>query len=173
MGVNRTAVRIGSDDYHRIVEFYYREATLLDDGDHESWLGLMTPDITYQMPTRQTVYPGDGRGFAEKFGFFDENHASLETRVRRLRTEQAWAEQPGSRTRHLVTNIWAEADEEGRFHVRSAFLVTRLRSDLPYDIFTGERRDVLRDIDGQLHLAERVILIDQTVLKSYNLSIFF
>ena len=56
--------------------------------------------------------------------------------------------------------------------VRSGVIV-RTRSDLPYDFFTGERRDVVRRRpDGGFELAQRLILLDQTVLLSYNLSVF-
>jgi 3-phenylpropionate/cinnamic acid dioxygenase small subunit len=41
------------------------------------------------------------------------------------------------------------------------------------DLFTAERRDVLRKQDGTLKLARREILLDQTVLESHNLSFFF
>ena len=39
---------------------------------------------------------------------FDDDQADLEIRVRRLETDFAWAEQPPSRTRHLVTNVIVE-----------------------------------------------------------------
>ena len=167
-----THVPLGSAEYNQVLEWLYREAALLDSGQFEGWLGLMAPDISYEMPTRQSVYPKDGEGYSHDFGFFAENHASLETRVKRLGTEQAWAEQPGSRTRHFVSNLLLDKCESGEFHAATCFMVTRIRSDLPYDFFTGERRDVLRMTDDGLRLAKRTILFDQTVLKSYNLSIF-
>ena len=59
------------------------------------------------------------------------------------------------------------------YEVSCAFLVMRTRSDLPYDFFSGERRDVLRAHGNGFRLARRKVLIDQTILKSYNLSVFF
>lgn len=173
MGVGLAPVPIGTSDYNRVVEWLYAEAAMLDDGDFEGWLATLAPDISYQMPTRETVYPRDGSGFAAHFGFFSENHASLSTRVKRLQTEQAWAEQPGSRTRHFVSNVMVQKAADDTFRVRCAFMVTRIRSDLPYDMFTGERRDTLRPTKDGMKLVERFIYLDQTVLKSYNLSIFF
>jgi 3-phenylpropionate/cinnamic acid dioxygenase small subunit len=166
------AVPVGSADYNAILEWLYREAALLDDGDFPGWFELMAPDIVYEMPTRQSVYAKDGDGYADNFGFYAENHASLETRVKRLRTEQAWAEQPGSRTRHLVSNLLVDRLADGEFLATTSFFVTRIRSDLPYDLFTGQRKDVLRRAGDGFQLARRTILSDQTVLKSYNLSIF-
>lgn len=168
-----TNVAVGSPTYSAIVEWLYAEAAMLDRGDFRGWLGLLAPDIAYEMPTRQTVYPSEGSGFDMDFGFFAENYSSLETRVRRLETDQAWAEQPGSRTRHYVSNVLVRDLGEQSYAVSCAMLVTRIRSDLPYDLFTGERQDVLRRSGDGFELAKRTILLDQTVLKSFNLSIFF
>jgi len=166
-------VPVGSAGYNIVLEWLYREAALLDNMDFTAWLDLMAPEIVYEMPTRQSVYQKDGEGYDPDFGFFAESHSSLETRVKRLQTDQAWAEQPGSRTRHLVSNLLVDRLADGSFLAATSFLVTRIRSDLPYDFFTGQRRDVLRPEGDGLLLAKRTILIDQTVLKSYNLSIFF
>jgi 3-phenylpropionate/cinnamic acid dioxygenase small subunit len=173
VGMSAAPVPVGSADYNTILEWLYREAAMLDRGEFSAWFKTLAPDIVYDMPTRMSVYPKDGDGFDPNFGFFAENHASLETRVKRLQTDQAWAEQPGSRTRHYVSNLLVDQLEDGTFLATSAFLVTRIRSDMPYDLFTGERRDILRVQGDGLVLAKRTILIDQTVLKSYNLSIFF
>ena len=60
------------------------------------------------------------------------------------------------------------------FQVRSSFMVARTRSDQGYQLFTGQRQDVLRRSDtGEFKIASRRILIDQTVLSGSNLSIFF
>jgi PAH dioxygenase small subunit len=173
MEMTRQSVPVGSNDHGTIVEWLYREAFMLDRCDFRGWLDLMDPEVSYTMPTRQSVYQKDGDGYTMDFGFFAENYSSLETRVRRLETEQAWAEQPGSRTRHIVGNVLVEMSAPDEFEVTSAFVVTRIRSDLPYNIFTGERQDVLRKVGDGFRLAKRTVLLDQTVLKSYNLSIFF
>jgi ethylbenzene dioxygenase subunit beta len=168
-----TPVPVGSGEYAELLEWMYREARLLDTGDFISWLALMANDIVYEMPTRSSVMPKDGAGFHLDFGFFAESHSSLTARVKRLQTDQAWAEQPRSRTRHFISNVLADRAADGTFVTTSSFLLTRLRSNRPYDVFTGERRDVLRRQDGVLKLARRTIFIDQTVLESHNLSMFF
>jgi 3-phenylpropionate/cinnamic acid dioxygenase small subunit len=40
-------------------------------------------------------------------------------------------------------------------------------------LFVGTRDDVLRKVDGKWKIARRTILLDQTVLSSANLSVFF
>jgi PAH dioxygenase small subunit len=167
------AVPVGAPEYFEVTEWLYREARLLDQGDFESWLALMSTDIQYSMPTRTAVNPKDGQGFDFEFGLFAENHSSLSARVARLQTDQAWAEQPRSRTRHFVSNIQVERNAAGELKVTSSLLLSRLRSNRPHDLFTGERQDTLRREAGGLKLVARVILLDQTVMESHNLSIFF
>jgi ethylbenzene dioxygenase beta subunit len=166
-------VPIGSPEYAQILEWLYQEARLLDCGDFVAWLALMTSDISYEMPTRSSVLPKEGMGFHPEFGLFSENHSSLSARAKRLQTDQAWAEQPRSRTRHFVSNVLVERDANDAYHINCSVLVTRIRSDRPVDLLTGERRDVLRKQDGGLKLLRRQILLDQTVLESHNLSFFF
>lgn len=168
-----TPVPVGSDRYSRVIEWLYREAAILDASNYSSWLDLLAEDLVYEMPIRQSVYQKDGDGFRNDFGFFAEDYASMKTRVLRLKTDQAWAEQPGSRTRHYVSNALVAENDKCEYEVTCAFLVMRTRSDLPYDFFSGERRDVLRPEGEGFRLACRRVLVDQTVLKAYNLSIFF
>jgi 3-phenylpropionate/cinnamic acid dioxygenase small subunit len=168
-----TIVPIGSAAYSEVADWLYREARLLDTGDFEAWLALMSKDISYEMPTRSAVLPQQGTGFEPEFGLFSENHSSLAARVKRLQTDQAWAEQPRSRTRHFVANVLVDCDNQGDLHVSSSLLLTRIRSNRPLELFSGERRDVLRKQGGILKLVHRQILLDQTVLDSHNLSVFF
>lgn len=167
-----SSIPVGSALYNRLTTWLYEEAHLLDANRYGDWLGLMTVDLAYRMPVRQALLARDGDGYDENTGFFVETYASLKTRVDRLATDQAWSDQPKSRTRHLISNILAYRDGDG-FAIKSAFLVTRIRSDQPYDFFSGERHDLVRETDDGLRLARRTILLDQTILKAHNLSIFF
>jgi PAH dioxygenase small subunit len=173
-GIKVAVCEPGSTIYGEIVEFLYREAELLDDNRFGEWLGLLAEDIHYVMPVRTTQFRAKGDGFQD-VAFFEENFVSLRTRVKRLETEFAWAETPPSRTRHFVTNVLAEPGEkDGEFNVRSSFMIARTRADQGYQLFTGRREDVLRRSDaGDFKVADRRILIDQTVLSGSNLSIFF
>lgn len=169
---NQTRVFHGTPDYCRIVDWLYDEAYLLDHGRLQDWLELMAPEIDYRMPVRRAVVPKQGSGFDEESAFFADNLSSLKTKVERLSTDQAWSDQPVSLTRHMISNILVEK-AEGGFAVTSAFLITRVRADSPYDFFSGERHDLLKSVVDGLKLAKRTIFLDQTVLKSHNLSFFF
>lgn len=163
----------GTPEHNEISDWLTREAHLLDDARMEEWYATLHPGITYSMPLRLSLMPKDGAGFRDDMDYYMDDHASIRMRINRLKTEMAWAEQPGSRTRHLVTNPLIEQDGDG-YRVRSQFLVTRARADQSPDLFSGVRDDLLvRDEGGALLLRERRILLDQSVLKSFNLSIFF
>lgn len=76
--------------------------------------------------------------------------------------------------RHRVTNVHVEPSEtESEVRVRSNFLVYRTRLEHGQDLFVGTRDDVLRKVNGKWKIARRTILLDQAVLSSANLSVFF
>lgn len=164
----------GSPLYSEVVQFLYEEAEIVDASRYSDWLALFTEDIRYWMPVRTTRHLASGHGF-EDVALFDDNHASLTTRVKRLETDSAWAETPPSRTRHYITNILLRAPEnkDDTVLVVSNFFITRTRADHGYQLFTGRREDALRRVGGELKIAHRKILIDQTVITNTNLSILF
>jgi len=170
----REPLSSGSESYARVVDFLYREAELLDHARHREWLSLLTPDVTYVAPVRITSAHSLRDSAMEDMGHFDEDHYSLTKRVERLETEHAWAEDPPSRTRRFVTNIrcW-EGDGAGDVVARCNLLVFRSRGDISGpDLLSAERTDVLREVDGAFRIASRVILLDESVLRTQNLAIF-
>ena len=63
--------------------------------------------------------------------------------------------------------------QQGELEVSSYFLVYRSRSSEPNpELFSGERRDLLRRTGAGWRLARRTILLDQAVIGARNLSIF-
>ena len=103
-----------------------------------------------------------------------ESNESLERRVARLDTGRAWAEDPPSRTRRLITNVEVEpGDAPHELRAFSNFLLYRSRGETKRDTFVGQRRDVLRLVKGQFKLARRMIVLDATVSPANNFSVFF
>ena len=157
-----------------IGEFFYREAELLDSNRPEKWLELLTEDISYEMPVRITRERGQP-DVSSQTGHFSEDRRSLELRVKRLGTDFGWAENPPSRTRRFISNIRVEnTSNPNEVKARSYFLLYRSRgSSTQVDLISGERQDLLRKLDGRWKLASRLIIVDQTVLGTRNLAIFF
>jgi 3-phenylpropionate/cinnamic acid dioxygenase small subunit len=159
--------------YAEVLQFLYHEAELLDTDRQVEWLELLTDDITYRMPVRLNVRRNASAPYAQETDIFSDNLASLRVRVNKLDTEYAWAETPPSRTRHHVSNVRvSENGSPGELDVRSYILVYRNRTDNPAaDIFSGERQDVLRKVDGGWRLARRLIVLDQAVVGARHLAI--
>ena len=106
---------------------------------------------------------------------FDETYASIRGRVGRITdTRSAWAEDPPSRTRRLVTNILVDStDDPDEFEVKSYLLCSRSRFEETNLLFLScVRHDLLRRYDDGIKLARREIIVDQTVLGFPNLAIF-
>jgi|SRR5579859_851137 len=161
---------------HEMEQFYYREAHLLDTRQYDAWLQLFTPDIRYWMPVRRTKTSKDlDREFTApgQVALFDDDHRALNARVARLATGYAWAEDPPSRTRRLVTNIVVTPLENDEYDVLSNFHLYRTRLNSEEDSWIGHREDRLRRVEGELMIAKRSIFLEQTVLLARNLSSFF
>ena len=163
---------------HRIEDFYYLEAELLDERKLREWLALLTDDVRYWMPIRHNTFerPNDITDELSKPGegyYFDDDMKSLKIRVERAYAKNAWAEVPPSRTRHLITNIRIKRDGGNEIEVHSNFLVYRTRMETDKDIFVGARQDILRRVNGSFKIARRTIILDQAVLDAKNISVFF
>lgn len=169
----RTEIGPDQPRYGEVQRLLFEEADLVDEYRYADWFELFSTDVVYRMPTRTTRFLRDGKGFSE-MSFFEEDHASLHTRVKRLETEFAWAEAPPSRTRHFVSNIRVFAtDTPDELDVKSNLMVTRTRSDLDYQMIVGVRNDRVRRVGDRLEICRREILLDQTVITATNLSMLF
>lgn len=175
--VAETWVAMDSPLYAEITQFMFKEAELLDALREREWLEQMvSEDIDYRLPLRETVERARGLGFAPSTYHMLENYGSLTARVLRNETAFAWAEDPASRVRHFVSNIRAiEVPEDADcVDVRTNLLIIRTRQDQTVpQMLAGERQDRLRREDGALRLLSRNILLDHTVIGTHNLSIFF
>jgi biphenyl 2,3-dioxygenase beta subunit len=171
-----------------VEQFLYREARLLDDRRFHDWLLLFTDDVRYSMVSRTNRYPRSSKAIAildadrytdedfgaDDLGLFDEDIRTLTARVARLDTGMAWAEDPPSRTRHVITNIEIAPDaSDAALTVHSNFIVYRSRGETEQDFYVGAREDRLRRVDGAWKIANRRMVLDQNVLTAKNLSIFF
>jgi 3-phenylpropionate/cinnamic acid dioxygenase small subunit len=172
-----------------VEQFLYREARLLDERRFHEWLDLFTNDVRYWMPGRSNRYPKVSKAIVildpdryseedltreDELAILDETKETLSRRIARLETGMAWAEDPPSRTRHIITNVEVEPGEATlELKVYSNFLVYRSRSATEQDFYIGARQDVLRQVNGAWKISHRKIILDQNVLLAKNVSIFF
>jgi len=178
-----------TDVFRQIEQFFYREARLLDERRFAEWLELLADDIHYWMPVRTNRYSSDSKSIKRMAGymgkeddtagpgelaFFDETKATLIQRIKRLETGMAWAEDPPSRTRHMISNIeLADTATKDLRNVFSNFVVYKNRGETEQDFYIGKREDTLRKEGECWKISRRKIILDQNVLISPNLSILF
>lgn len=175
MQAQEVRISPASPVYAEVVDWVLTESELLDAYCERVWLeSMVSKDVIYQVPLRQTVERSRGFGFADETYHLDERYGSLESRVMRNETQFAWAEDPPSRVRHYITNIRVTELDADEYGVRTNMLIYRTRQDQTTpQLLGGERRDVLRREEGALMLYRRQVLLDLTVIGTHNLSIFF
>jgi len=158
-----------------LMPFYIREAWLLDERRLSEWLDLFTDDVLYFMPRRKNVPRREAHRELTPLGdlaILEEDKRYLAMRVARLDTGMAWAEDPPSRTRHLVGNLEVTPLARGEVRARTAFLVYRSHLETDHQLLSGCRDDVLRKVKGAWKIARRTIVLDANVLLDKNLSVF-
>jgi 3-phenylpropionate/cinnamic acid dioxygenase small subunit len=167
---------------NEIEEFFFQEADLLDERKFEDWLDLLTDDIRYWMPMRRNVKSSElDREFTREgqdINWFDEGKETLDRRVRQILTGVHWAEEPLSRICHFVTNVQIldaapSASDPIEVSAKCRFLVYRNRVETETDFLIGKREDTLRKVNGTWKIAQRKIILDQSVLMAKNLTFFF
>lgn len=161
---------------YALEQFYIQEAATLDERRYADWILLFTDDTHYWLPIRRTRTVNElDQEFSRpgEMAYFDDDKAMLESRVRKLETGYAWAEDPPSRTRHLITNVRVISDDGKELVVESNFHLYRTRLNSEEDSWIGLRRDLLRRTGDSFMIADRKVFLEQTVILSRNLSNFF
>jgi ethylbenzene dioxygenase beta subunit len=106
--------------------------------------------------------------------FFDERKPDIDLRIQRLETGMAWSEDPATRHVYAITNVEAfETPRQGEYEVHSVFIQYRHRAAHDSSTLFGRRRDILRANGTDFLIARRLVLLQQGVLNSKNLSVFF
>jgi 3-phenylpropionate/cinnamic acid dioxygenase small subunit len=143
--------------------FLYRSFRILDTGAYREWLALCTPDIAYVVTTRLT----DERGYASPLILDD--HAGLERRIGLM--ERMWhAEEPPTRTLHVLTNVEIAPESGHEVVVHACFTVVATRRERQSTLY-GRYRDLLRgDDDGSWRLAARTATLERNLLEIGNIT---
>jgi 3-phenylpropionate/cinnamic acid dioxygenase small subunit len=172
------AARVDTELQLRIADFYSYETELLDDRRFTEWMALLTDDFVYQVPTTYTPDNPARSAWSGRSLVLDENKESLANlwavRYTPDLIEFAWGENPPQRVRRFVTGIRAVPGETpDTYAVRSNVLLSFVRQSDPPVLVPAGRRDVLREVDGELRLAKRVVQMDATVIAATHLRLIF
>jgi len=176
MGGVDMVISAGTDLWNEVNTFYIHEAWLLDERKFHDWLDVLADDLFYFMPRKKNRQRKDMAREVTEYGdlaLFEEDKESMKMRIARLDTGMAWAEDPPSRTRHLITNLQVEDIGNDEVRAKTAFMLYRTHLETDEDFFVGSRDDVLRKVNGEWKVARRTIVLDANVIQAKNLSVFF
>jgi p-cumate 2,3-dioxygenase beta subunit len=147
----------------QIEDLLYHEASLLDEWRLQEWLTLLTEDVTYEVPS--TDLP-DGDPTTTLFLIAD-NAARLRARVQQLLGKSAWAENPPSRTRRLLSNVRIRDVTDDAIRVTANFVVYRLRMG-QVDTYVGRYEYTLVLQEGALKIHQRKAILDLEALQPHG-----
>jgi 3-phenylpropionate/cinnamic acid dioxygenase small subunit len=167
--------RLGSDAWCEVADWLVQEARLLDQNRIVEWGELLAPELAYRIPVRRNVRRAHGSGFDPRMMHFDDNHATMQLRIRRfLESDVAYSEDPPSRCRRVVADITVfDTDDPDVLAAESNLVLLRSRANVPEtDVVSALRLDALRRADDGFVLAKRTVLLDQATIPTLNLSIF-
>lgn len=146
-------------DRHKIENFLYREARLMDQHAYDEWLALWTDDALYWVPCNEDDFDPE-----RHVSIVYENRPRLEDRIARLKSGAAYAQDPKSRLSRVVSNVEIDAESDSETTVHSTFNVTALRRGR-IDIFAGRAIHRLRAEGDGFRLAfKKVVLINNDVV---------
>ncbi|HJY83714.1 MAG TPA: aromatic-ring-hydroxylating dioxygenase subunit beta [Candidatus Binatia bacterium] len=144
----------------QIEDFLYAEAALLDEWRLQEWLELLTEDVTYAVPATDAP-EGDARN---TLFLVADDTVRIRSRVKQLLGKSAWAENPRSRTRRLISNVRIRETNGETIRVTANFVVYRMRVD-QVDTYVGRYEYTLVQRDGQLKIRERKAILDLETLR--------
>ena len=172
---------------HRVEQFYYREARLLDNREYQQWFALIHPEISYSMPGRSNpMVDNRERGQesmisverelegveSEGLPYRDENYAVLWVRVDRSYKMNSWAENPPARTRRIIGNVEILEASDESLSVLSNFHLFYARPGLKDFFYAGQRRDQLIASGDSFQIKRREIVMDISTVNVPTLGIF-
>ena len=143
-----------------VEEFLYHEAALLDSWQLDDWLGLLTEDATYRVPSNDRP---ESDPKSALFMIADDIRR-IRARVTRLKDPHAHAEFPRSRTRRMISNV--RIVEKNPLRVEANFIVHRFRGNDDVRQYVGRYRYTLVREGAKLKIQSREAILDAMELAS-------
>jgi 3-phenylpropionate/cinnamic acid dioxygenase small subunit len=144
------AAELTADRERELTRLVHLECRLIDEGRLDEWLDLWAPECRYFVPS------GDYVESPLRVALVRDDRDRLEERVFRLTHSDAHAQEPRSRTTHLVANVEVEATGEDAFTVHCVSVVVEVRNDYQ-EVYSGRTRYVIGREAGGLRIREKTV----------------
>jgi 3-phenylpropionate/cinnamic acid dioxygenase small subunit len=139
----------------RVEQLLFTEARLLDERRFSEWIELYADDATYWIPAA-----ADEIDPRREVSIVYDRTAQLRERVWRLESGLAYAQEPQSRTAHVIGNVEVSGVSEGEIEAHTAFTTVEYRRERQF-VHAGRALYRLRDDAGSLKIAlKKLVLIN-------------
>ena len=146
-----------------VEDLLYKEAALLDDWRLEEWLEMLTEDAVYEVPPTD-VPEGDSRN---TLFIIADDAVRIRSRVKQLLGRFAWAENPHSRTRRMISNVRVLGPDGDCIMATANFAVYRMRYE-SVDAYVGRYDLKLARVGKELKIKERRAILDNEALRPHG-----
>jgi benzoate/toluate 1,2-dioxygenase beta subunit len=148
-----------------IEAFLYKEARLADENRYDEWAALWTDDALYWLPANLDDYDPH-----QHISIIYDDRERLQDRVDRLKSGAAWAQEPRSRVRRVVSNIEIDPPaENGEITASSNFVLGDLRRGMQIVYFARQIHRLRPSPEG-LRLAYKKVMLLNNNEPIHNLS---
>lgn len=149
--------------WHRVSQFLFREARLLDEWRLREWYDeMLTEDVRYFVPA--TDVRGDTPG---ALGLVDDDAARLRQRIEQLLNGEVWCENPRSRTHRMIGNVEILADHGTHLDVAANLIVHRFGHGRT-DAYVGKCRVELVAAGESFRVRRRLVVLDHETLYEHG-----
>ena len=142
-----------SADRSKVETFLYLEARLMDENAYDEWLSLWTDDALYWVPSNR-----DDSDPAREISAIYDDRARMQGRIDRLKSGVAFAQDPKSRMRRLISNVEIQEGDNGDLIVSSNFMLVELRRS-KQDVFAGRTIHRLRSKGDSFRISYKKVLL--------------
>lgn len=135
--------------HHRVSQFLFHEARLLDERRWNEWEELFLEDGVYWAPASP-----DQPDPLNHVSLIHENQLLRKVRIARFSSPAAPSLHPFPRTAHLVTNVMIDRHDTDEIAVNSRFLMIEYRRDAQR-FYGGAYMHDLVEKDGELRIRRK------------------
>lgn len=141
--------------------FLYEEAELLDNWQLTEWAALFTEDAVSRTP----ALDDPTRDPDNSIFLVNDDLPRIQSRARQLLGDTAWAENPRSQTRRLITNVRVVSADGNAVRATANFMVQRCRMERIVS-YVGQYRYTLIRAGASFKIAERIVILAQDTLRA-------
>ena len=139
----------------QVSAFLVHESELMDQGRHDDWLALWSPEGIYWVPCNEDDY--DPR---QHVSIIYDDHTRLEERCFRLNSESAHSQDPPSRLCRIIGNEQVSRGCSGDVQVRANQILVEVRSG-EKNVYAARLEYTLQPDGDSFKIArKKVVLLD-------------